>query len=157
MDADSKSDIPQLMALGAVIAAACLSGIAAVASWVVLAMDHSMAAPAPAASRACNVCGVVEEVREIQPLLYVPAGAAPGGLAAIGVGPHGGGSVEGIVNLLAALAGASPGAAGRPAKVYEVTLRLNDGTVRALRDITVPDWKAGDRVKVVKGRIEAIL
>jgi hypothetical protein len=59
---------------------------------------------------------------------------------------------EGIVALIAALGGAAGNAA--PAKVYETAVLHDDGSVRVLRDSSEPQWKRGDRVRVIKGRVE---
>ena len=93
-------------------------------------------ARAPASS--CNVCGVVERVAEVDP---APRQSLEGSRA------------EGAVILLAALGGAT--ASGmRPARIYETSVVHDDGTVRVLQDWGAPQWKAGDRVRVIKGRVE---
>ena len=87
----------------------------------------------------CGVCGVVERVAELD--------AAPRQ-------PLEGSRAEGAVILLAALGGATS-SASRPARIYETSVVHDDGTVRVLQDWGVPHWKAGDRVKVIKGRVLA--
>ena len=87
----------------------------------------------------CGVCGVVERVAEVDP---APRQALEGS------------SAEGAVILLAALGGATS-SARRPARIYETSVVHDDGTVRVLQDWGAPYWKAGDRVKVIKGRVIA--
>jgi hypothetical protein len=43
------------------------------------------------------------------------------------------------------------------ATLYETSVRHDDGSVRVLRDTSAPHWKRGDRVRVIKGRVEPIL
>jgi hypothetical protein len=85
---------------------------------------------------ACNICGVVERMREVEP---APAQALEGSRA------------EGAIVLFAALSGAT----ARPARIYETSVVHDDGSMRVLRETSAPQWKIGDRVKVIKGRVEA--
>lgn len=92
---------------------------------------------------ACRACGVVAQVRE------VPA-AAPG---------YRGGAVAGgrdalVVTLLLALTGRQ--AAAVPARTYEVSVRLNDGSIVAVREGGVARWKVGDAVRLIGGRVESL-
>lgn len=131
-------------ALGVVTAIAVVLGFSMVAAWfALLVMDERGAAPqAGPAARAepapCNICGMVDRVNEIAP---APEQALEGSRA------------EGTVILLAALGGAArPG--DRPDRIYETSVIHDDGSVRVLRDAGAPPWKPGDRVKVIKGRVE---
>jgi hypothetical protein len=81
---------------------------------------------------------VVERVREVEP---GPGQALEGSRA------------EGAVLLLAALGGAAR-PDPRPARIYETSVIHDDGSVRVLRDTGAPRWKTGDRVRVIKGRVE---
>jgi len=63
-------------------------------------------------------------------------------------GDHG----EGFVVLLAALGGMKGDVP--PGVMYETSVLHDDGSVRIVRDATVPQWKRGDRVRVVRGRVE---
>jgi len=89
----------------------------------------------------CDYCGVVEKVREI-------SNTGPRYAASTIAG----GRDQVIVMLLGALAGTR--AATVSARIYEVSVRMDDGSIRAVRDAGMPQWKTGDRVKVVKGRVE---
>ena len=126
--------------LGIITAIAYAAGFAMVAAWfALLVLEERRTAPlARAAPSSCGVCGVVERVREVEP---APRQALEGSRA------------EGAVILLAALVGASmPNA--RPARIYETSVLHDDGSVRVLRDTNAPQWKSGDRVRVIKGRVE---
>jgi len=82
---------------------------------------------------------VVEEVRELE------RASAPQ--------PLNGDQSESIVVLIAALGG-GPGRLMALPRTYETEVRLEDGSVRVLRDARTPLWKRGDRVKVTRGRVE---
>ena len=116
-------------------------GFAMWAAWfALLVMEERRYAPvARSPVSSCSVCGVVERVAEVDP--------APRQLLE-------GSRAEGAVILLAALGGA-PASAGRQARIYETSVLHDDGTVRVLQDWGAPHWKAGDRVKVIKGRVIA--
>ncbi len=130
--------------LGIVTAIVIAAGFAMVAAWfALLVMDDRRDAPqsgpaARAAAARCNICGMVDRVNEIAP--------APGQVLE-------GSRAEGTVILLAALGGAARPRA-RPDRIYETSVIHDDGTVRVLRAAGAPQWKPGDRVKVIKGRVE---
>lgn len=113
---------------------------------------------APSARPPCASCGVVEIVRVVEHRRRDLTAAAQGRLAPEGrlaesvLGYRmGGGGGEGFVVLLGAMAGASP--AKRARLVYEVDVRLEDGSVRTFRQPVEPPWRLGDRVRVIQGRI----
>ena len=120
-------------------------GFAMVAAWFALLFLEERAVPPsfPPTSRApgsfCGVCGVVERVAELDP---APRQSLEGSRA------------EGAVILLAALGGASV-SGNRQARIYETSVVHDDGTVRVLQEWGAPAWKAGDRVRVIKGRVIA--
>jgi len=116
------------------------AGFAMVAMWfAMLVLEERRVAPAASpAALSCRICGVVERVSEITPVPMQPLE---------------GSRAEGTVTLLAALSGAaSPGR--RPATIYETSVIHDDGSVRVLQNTGMPQWKPGDRVKVIKGRVE---
>ena len=129
------------VALGVLTVIVYVAGFAMVAAWfALLVLDQARPSAAPRAVSFCGVCGVVEAVREVAP--------APG------LQLHGTRD-EGAVLLVAALGGA-PMTGMRPARIYETSVIHDDGSVRVLRDTSVPQWKRGDRVKVIKGQIEPV-
>ena len=131
------------LTLGAVVLSGCLAGLGAVTRWGGLAPDESGPAASARAADGCYYCGIVEQVREIK-------GRAP----RYGVSTVSGGRDEMIVMLLSALSG-TPVTSGQT-KIYEVSVRMDNGSIRAVRGGRVPDWKLGERVKVVKGRVEPL-
>lgn len=92
----------------------------------------------------CRICGRVERVRELER-------ASPAPL------PLNGDQSEGIVMMIAALGGR---VAGPPRalsfRTYETAVRLDDGSIRIVRDSATPPWKTGDRVRVMRGRVELV-
>lgn len=114
---------------------ACVAGIPPLVDAIVQAVAQSKA-DAAHAKLACRVCGVVEGVRE------VTLGGAGHDVSTV--------SGEGFAMFLGLLSGKL--GAG-PMKVYDVAVRLEDGSTRVLREGRPPTWKAGDHVRVVMGRI----
>ena len=90
----------------------------------------------------CRVCGRVERVREVER-------ASPAAL------PLNGDQSESIVMMIAAL-GSRMHASGRALafRTFETAVRLDDGSIRIVRDTSEPPWKPGDRVRVMRGRVE---
>jgi hypothetical protein len=125
-------------ALSIVTAIVIVAGFAMVAAWFALLLleERRPAQGAGPEISSCRICGVVERVSEVEP---APRQALEGS------------SAEGAVILLAALAGAR---ASTPARIYETSVMHDDGTVRVLQEWGAPLWKAGDRVRVIKGRVE---
>ena len=132
------------VALAALIALVFVAGLAAVAGWLALVLkappeQPGLLSPAFSAAPACRICGVVEQVRELE--------------RPVATQPLNGDQSESIVILIAALGG-GPGRLVALPRTYETEVRLEDGSVRLLRDARAPLWKRGDRVKVMRGRVE---
>jgi outer membrane lipoprotein SlyB len=111
------------------------------------------------AGRWCASCGNVELIREIVTRargsgVGAGAGAILGGLLGNQVGSGNGRS-------LATVAGAVGGAVvGNQVEgnmhayhSYEIRVRLDDGTLRTFHQRSVPQWRTGDRVRIVKGTL----
>jgi outer membrane lipoprotein SlyB len=116
-----------------------------------------MEAPKPA----CQECGVIESVREIEKKGQGSGlGAAVGGVAG-GVLGHqtGGGRGKDVMTVLGAIGGAFAGHEieknAKKVKSYEIDVRLDDGSTRVVTQDVVPAWRMGDRVKLVNGAIIA--
>jgi outer membrane lipoprotein SlyB len=117
------------------------------------------AAPVPAAPPICRECGTVESVREVtQKGEGTGLGAVAGGVVG-GVLGHQVGAGRG--KDLATVAGAVGGAVAghqiekyqRKTTRYEITVRMDDGTVQTINAESQPSWRGGDRVKVTNGTI----
>ena len=132
------------IALAALIALVFMAGVAAIAGWLAIMMKAPAEQVSPLSAAysvpaACRVCGVVEQVREVD---RPPAAQQLNGDQS-----------ESIVILIAALGG-GPGRLLALPRTYETEVRFEDGSVRLLRDGRPPLWKRGDRVKVTRGRVE---
>jgi hypothetical protein len=132
---DQEREIGALVLLAALVAVACIAGIPLLVDAVAQSVAQSKARAADAAI-SCRVCGVVEDVRKVK------LGNLDYGVTAV--------SVEGLTMVLTLL---GDKLSARPANIYEVVVRLDDGSTRVLRQVTPPGWKPGDRVKVVMGRV----
>ena len=123
-------------------------------------------APAPVASAEPvkpaplpGVGGVIESVREVE---QAPdktiAGPVAGGVAGAVLGHQVG---DGRTRMIATAIGAGAGVlAGRmiekkvrTEKVWETTVRLEDGSTQSFKSDAQPAWHAGERVRVVEGQI----
>ena len=143
MDAASKNPSPEQAPLALVVLTAFVYvvGFAMVIAWFALVV---LGQPAPSTvapssgSSTCHVCGVVEGVAEFERSSFQLNGEQN----------------EGIVVLLAQLGGLK--SVPMNGHVYETAVLHDDGTVRVVRDTDAPQWKRGDRVRVVRGRVEPI-
>jgi outer membrane lipoprotein SlyB len=112
-------------------------------------------------SRWCGTCGNVESIRQITTRaqgsgIGAAGGAILGGLLGNQVG-------SGHGRQLATVAGAVGGAVmGNQVEgnmkanhSYEIRVRLDNGTLRTFHQQSVPQWRTGDRVRVVKGSLRS--
>ena len=142
MDAARNDPTPEQAPVSLIVLTAIvyIAGFAMVIAWFALVV---LGQPSPASTRAsdpavCRVCGVVEGVAEFERAGFQLSGEQN----------------EGFVVLLAQLGGLKGATA--PGRVYETAVLQDDGSVRVVRDTSAPSWKRGDRVKVVRGRIEPL-
>lgn len=140
MDAASKESSPQApVALIVLTVIVYVAGFAMVAAWFALVV---LGQPAPSqnsrAPAGCSVCGVVERVGEFEQARMQLSGDRG----------------ESFVVLIAQLGGMKDGAA--PGRFYETAVLHDDGSVRIVRDAYAPQWKRGDRVRVIRGRVEPV-
>lgn len=112
--------------------------------------------PAEKVAAACQDCGVIVEVKEVEvPGKGTGVGAVAGGVGGavigheIGDGSRAGTAVGAVVG---AVAGHQIERQARAHKRYDITVRMNDGSTRALSDetSTSPPFKSGDKVQVSK-------
>jgi hypothetical protein len=143
MDAARKSMSPEQAPVALIVLTAIVyvAGFSMVIAWFALVV---LGQPAPSAggqtsgSSTCHVCGVVEGVAEFERSSFQLNGEQN----------------EGIVVLLAQLGGLK--SVPVDGRVYETAVLHDDGSVRVVRDTSAPQWKRGDRVRVVRGRVEPI-
>jgi outer membrane lipoprotein SlyB len=109
----------------------------------------------------CGNCGNVESIRQITTRAQGSGVGAAGGAILGGLLGNQIGSGHG--RQLATVAGAVGGAvAGNQVEgnmnanhSYEIRVRLDDGTLRTFHQRSVPQWRSGDRVRIVKGSLRA--
>jgi outer membrane lipoprotein SlyB len=109
----------------------------------------------------CGNCGNVESVRAIKHRaqgsgLGAAGGAVLGGLLGNQVG---GGTGRQLATVAGAVGGAVVGnqveGNMKATTSYEIRVRLDDGTLRTFHQSSAPQWRTGDRVRIVKGRLRA--
>jgi outer membrane lipoprotein SlyB len=122
-------------------------------------MQHGAAADTTVAT--CAECGVIESVREIK------VNGQGSGLGAIGGGVLGGllgnqvgaGRGKSAMTVVGAVGGAVAGneveKRAKTTTSYKVAVRMHDGSSRVIREARLPAWRAGDKVKVINGAIQA--
>lgn len=116
--------------------------------------EESSYATAPP-SKACSNCGVVESTREITTRAEGSGVGAAGGAVVGGLlgNQIGGGRGKDVMTVVGAIGGAVAGnqieGQVKATRSYEITVRLNDGSTRAIHQETQPRWRAGDHVKIV--------
>jgi outer membrane lipoprotein SlyB len=128
----------------------------------------AVASPAPRATQAaaappksvCSNCGTVTGVSEVEVKGEGSGlGAVAGGVAGAVLGSQVG---SGRGRTVAGVAGAAGGAyAGhqvekhmKTRKKYDVGVKMEDGSLRTISFDSPPTWRAGDRVRVVDGKLE---
>lgn len=103
----------------------------------------------------CALCGTIESVRTVEVLDEASATAAT---ADSGSGTGANNTGAGVsTSMLETLSGVVSGSASernvRKRLVYRVTLRMGDGSFRAISLSSPPAFGVGDKVRVVEGRL----
>ena len=118
-------------------------------------------APLPPVAALPNL-GTIESVHEVsQPGEGTGLGAIAGGVLGGVLGSQfGHGNGRKILTVAGAAGGAYAGhqveKQARATKRWEITVRMDNGTLRTLSTESAPVWRAGDRVRVVNDRLEAL-
>ncbi|MGK5073496.1 glycine zipper 2TM domain-containing protein [Janthinobacterium sp. ZB1P44] len=119
------------------------------------------AAPAPA-PQVCGNCGVIEAIHEVNTRaegsgVGAAGGAVVGGLLGNQVG---GGHGKQLATVLGAVGGAVAGnqieGSVRATRSYNIVVRLDNGKTRTVHQSAAPNWRQGDRVRVVNGGLRAM-
>jgi outer membrane lipoprotein SlyB len=117
--------------------------------------------PAPVIAPKCLECGVVEAVQEVEVKGEgTGAGAVAGGVAGAVIGNQVGSKKNRTATrIIGAVGGAVLGNAVeknvRTTKRYDITVRMEDGTLRTLSQPQAPTWRPGDKVRVVNDALQA--
>ena len=121
--------------------------------------QYAAAAPAP---QVCSNCGVIEAIHEVNTRaegsgVGAAGGAVVGGLLGNQVG---GGHGKQLATVLGAVGGAVAGnqieGSVRATRSYNIVVRLDNGKTRTVHQSAAPNWRQGDRVRVVNGALRAI-
>ena len=105
----------------------------------------------------------VQSVREVKdPGQHTGLGPIAGGIAGAVLGDQvgGKGNTRKVLTVLGAAGGAYAGREiekqARATKHWEIDLRRDDGAIETIRSDVAPPYGAGDRVRVVEGRIQPV-
>ena len=116
--------------------------------------------PPPVVAAICRECAVIEDVREVEKAGQASGGGVVAGAVIGGVLGHqvGGGRGKDVATVLGAIGG---GVAGhqieknvRTTKEYQIVVRYEDGTQGLFTQDTPPNWRPGDKVKIINGAIQ---
>ncbi len=110
----------------------------------------------------CRDCGTIEGIREVAQEgqgtgLGAVAGTVLGGILGHQVGNGNGRDIATVVGALGgAYAGHTVEKNARSSQQYEVTVRLDDGSMRTITEAQQPQWRSGDRVRVNNNRLASL-
>jgi outer membrane lipoprotein SlyB len=109
----------------------------------------------------CSNCGNIESIRLIKTRAQGSGVGAAGGAILGGLLGHqlGGGHGQQLATVAGAVGGAVVGnqveGNMKADTSYEIRVRLDDGTLRTFHQHSVPPWRTGDRVRIVKGTLRS--
>lgn len=98
----------------------------------------------------CALCGTVESIRTVE-VRDEALGASSGGLAGTAIGQDGGTTILGSDG--AAASGSEIATSVKKRHAYRVTVRMDDGSYRTVSLSSPPALAAGDKVRVVEGKL----
>ncbi len=107
----------------------------------------------------CLDCGVVANVRQVtNEAKPSGAGAVIGGLAGAVLGSNvGRGNTRTVASIAGAIGGGMLGNTIEKSRSqttsYEVSLRMDDGSIRTIASEAMPSWRIGDKVRLDSGAI----
>ena len=110
----------------------------------------------------CSDCGTIESIREIAQEgkgsgLGAIAGTLLGGILGHQVGNGTGRDIATVVGALGgAFAGNEVEKNARGSHQYQITVRLDDGSMRTITETAQPKWQNGERVRVNNNRIASL-
>ena len=118
-------------------------------------------AEAETRSNWCSNCGNIESIRQIKTRSQGSGVGAAGGAILGGLlgNQLGGGHGRQLATVAGAVGGAVVGnqveGNMKADTSYEIRVRLDDGTLRTFHQRSVPPWRTGDRVRIVKGALHS--
>lgn len=151
----------------AVVASATVAGLVAIGSVtgmlpskrIVVQSEEPLprAESKPVQPGACALCGTIESVRTVE--VYDEPSAAAGVMDSRGgaetAGANSGGAMSVLDSLNDIVSGSAAGKAENVRKrlVWRVTVRMDDGSFRAISLPNAPAFGVGEKVRVVEGRL----
>ncbi|MES2934696.1 MAG: glycine zipper 2TM domain-containing protein [Pseudomonadota bacterium] len=108
----------------------------------------------------CRQCGIIESVRPIQH--HAQRGSGVGAVAGAVIGgvlgnQVGGGNGRKAATVAGAIGGGYAGneieKRSKTWTSYEIRVRMEDGGMRSFSRSKLPDWRSGDRVKIIDGNL----
>ena len=139
-----------------------LVGVAALTGWL-----HSGLSPKqgdarsadterkPSPTNSCALCGTVESIRTVE-VRDEAGGAGAGTSGPGGAGDQtagGGGNAVTLLGTGGAIAGSEIEKNVKKRYAYRVTVRMDDGSFRTISLSSPPTFAAGDKVRVVEGKL----
>jgi len=111
-------------------------------------------APKPGQQGSCALCGTIESVKTVEVLdqASATAGTASSGNGAEG-GAAGASTATSVLDTLSSVVTGNAAESVRKRLVYRVTLRMDDGSFRAISLSSPPSFAVGEKVRVVEGRL----
>jgi outer membrane lipoprotein SlyB len=109
----------------------------------------------------CGNCGNIESVHAIKQRAQGSGVGAAGGAILGGLlgNQIGGGHGRQLATVAGAVGGAVVGnqveGNMKATTSYEIRVRLDDGTLRTFHQSSQPQWRSGDRVRIVKGHLRS--
>ena len=113
----------------------------------------------PAPAPVCRDCGVIESIRELkQQGEGSGVGAVAGGVAGAVLGNQvGGGRGRDLATVVGAVGGAVAGhqieKRVRTNSTYQITVRMDDGSIRTFTESAAPAWRTGERGRIQGDRL----
>jgi len=141
------------MAVAALIALSAVTGV--LPNQRAPAADDALSRSELKSSRpgACALCGTIESVRTVEVLDQATAGAADSGNRAE-AGAAGTSAATSVLDTLSSVVTGNVAEKNvRKRLVYRVTLRMDDGSFRAISLSSPPSFAVGEKVRVVEGRL----
>ena len=116
---------------------------------------------ASASPTTCAECGVIDSVNEIDTRGHGSGVGAVGGAVVGGLlgNQVGGGRGRDLATVAGAIGGAFAGnqveGNVRSTRSFDISVRLNNGSVRTFHQSEQPGWRAGDHVRIVDGSLHS--
>jgi outer membrane lipoprotein SlyB len=132
--------------------------VLAAAAALALSFIHAGNAAAQSKEKKCTNCGRVQQIKVSESSDWKKYAAPVGGAVVGGLigNQFGGGSGKTALTVVGALGGAFTGHAveGKTRdKIYEVAVRMDDGSVRTVTYKSQPPLREGDRVRLRDGQL----